>query len=43
MTGNQHGVDHGWFYYPNLFDPVWKTRLCAHFIQVVAQGDPHAT
>jgi len=30
MTGSQHGIDHGWFFYPALFDPVWKTRLCAN-------------
>lgn len=31
MTGNPHGIKHGWFYYPYLFDPVWKTSLCANF------------
>ena len=31
MTGNQHGIDHGWFYYPLLFDPVWKTKLCDNY------------
>lgn len=28
MTGDAHGVMNGWFFYPYLFDPTWKTRLC---------------
>lgn len=31
MTGDPHGIRNGWFFYPLLFDPVWKTRLCANF------------
>ena len=31
MTGNAHGIREGWFMYPFLFDPVWKTRLCGNF------------
>lgn len=31
MTGDPHGIENGWFVYPFLFDPVWKTRLCANF------------
>jgi hypothetical protein len=31
MTGNSHGVIHGWFYYPLLFDPVWMTKECVNF------------
>ena len=31
MTGNEHGIRRGWFYYPLLFDPVWKTKDCANF------------
>jgi len=31
MTGNKHGIEKGWFMYPELFDPIWKTRLCANF------------
>lgn len=31
MTGSQWGISHGWFYYPFLFDPTWKRRLCANF------------
>lgn len=23
VTGNQHGIDHGWFYWPFNFDPRW--------------------
>lgn len=33
MTGNQHGIDRGWFFYPILFDPVWKTKLCDNFLK----------
>ena len=33
MTGNNHGVAHGWFIYPILFDPVWKTKLCNNWEQ----------
>jgi len=31
MTGNPHGIKNGWFYYPSLFDPVWKTKSCNNF------------
>ena len=31
MTGNKHGIAKGWFMYPLLFDPVWKTKLCANY------------
>lgn len=31
MTGNPHGIRNGWFIYPLLFDPVWKTKLCCNF------------
>ena len=30
MAGSEHGIRKGWFAYPFLFDPVWKTRLCAN-------------
>ena len=33
MKGNLHGIKNGWFYYPLLFDPVWKKKLCANFQQ----------
>jgi hypothetical protein len=23
IKANQHGIDGGWFHYPNNFDPVW--------------------
>ena len=26
MTGNPHGIENGWFIYPNCFDPVRKTK-----------------
>lgn len=31
MTGDRHGIKEGWFMYPFLFDPVWKTSLCGNF------------
>lgn len=31
MTGRRHGIKHGWFDYPDNFDPTWKTRFCANF------------
>jgi len=36
MTGDQHGIRNGWFVYPLLFDPVWKTRVCSNFQTEVA-------
>jgi hypothetical protein len=37
MTGNEHGIRKGWFFYPWCFDPVWKTKDCANFEQVGAK------
>jgi len=31
MKGNEHGIRHGWFYYPFNFDPVWGTRACQNY------------
>jgi hypothetical protein len=31
MTGNAHGIKMGWFFYPWVFDPVWKTSLCRNY------------
>ena len=31
MTGDTHGILKGWFSYPILFDPVWKTKMCANY------------
>jgi hypothetical protein len=31
MTGSQHGVAGGSFFYPLIFDPVWKTKDCENF------------
>lgn len=31
MTGHQHGIDKGWFVYPFLFDPTWKTKVCTNY------------
>ncbi len=36
MTGNQHGIKKGWFMYPLLFDPTWKTKLCSNFEPIPA-------
>lgn len=40
MTGNAHGVKMGWFFYPLLFDPTWKTKDCANFTPKPAQNPP---
>lgn len=39
MTGHEHGIYNGWFAYPLLFDPVWKTKLCANFTNKVKKSD----
>lgn len=31
MTGDSHGIQQGWFIYPLLFDPTWKTKLCDNY------------
>lgn len=31
MTGDTRGIKNGWFMYPALFDPVWKTKKCLNF------------
>ena len=31
MTGHPHGIEHGWFIYPLLFDPTWKERDCSNY------------
>lgn len=31
MTGDVYAIKRGWFHYPILFDPVWKTAACANF------------
>lgn len=31
MTGNEIGVQGGWFEYPSLFDPIWKIKECRNF------------
>ena len=31
MTGNQHGINSGWFWYPMNFDPTWATKKCVNF------------
>lgn len=34
MTGDAHGIRNGWFFYPILFDPTWKTKLCSNYEEV---------
>jgi len=31
MEGHHHGIKEGWFYYPQLFDPTWKLRMCNNY------------
>ena len=31
LLGDQHGIDNGWFNYPGLFDPIWKSSVCKNF------------
>tara|TARA_R110000744_G_scaffold242781_1_gene359840 strand:+ start:2526 stop:3005 length:480 start_codon:yes stop_codon:yes gene_type:complete len=31
MTGDEHGITQGWFYYPVNFDPVWCTKECVNY------------
>ena len=31
MKGHRHGIANGWFVYPLLYDPTWKTRWCGNF------------
>lgn len=33
MTGKEWGKENGWFYYPHNFDPIWRTKECANFVQ----------
>lgn len=41
MTGYKHGISNGWFYYPFLFDPVWKTKDCDNFTKKSMQEGTH--
>jgi len=31
MTGAEHGVKNGWFFYPFNFDPIWMTKECSNY------------
>jgi hypothetical protein len=31
MTGDLHGIRSGWFFYPRIFDPSWKTAMCKNY------------
>ncbi|HQR21074.1 MAG TPA: hypothetical protein PKV98_09410 [Burkholderiaceae bacterium] len=30
MSGDPHGIRNGWFLYPLVFDPTWKSKACAN-------------
>ena len=34
MKGDPHGIDHGWFYYPLVFDPVWMEAKCRNYEEI---------
>lgn len=38
MTGYRHGIEKGWFMYPLLFDPCWRTSECANFASVTVDS-----
>jgi len=31
MSGVEHGIKNGWFFYPMLFDPTWKKVMCKNY------------
>ena len=33
VEGNEHGISHGWFYWPLNFDPVWM-KSCTGFEEI---------
>jgi hypothetical protein len=35
MEGDPHGIKHGWFLYPLIFDPTWKMKNCSNFKEKV--------
>ena len=38
MTGDPHGIRNGWFLYPFLFDPTWKTKLCENYTAMASSA-----
>lgn len=34
MTGSSHGIKNGWFFYPFVFDPIWRTKDCDNYEKV---------
>lgn len=38
MTGDPHGIRKGWFMYPLLFDPTWRTSECPNFTLAADSG-----
>ncbi len=35
MTGNPRAVRKGWFDYPIVFDPIWRTKKCDNYKEKV--------
>jgi len=31
IKGSEHGFKNGWFFYPLIFDPVWKLNDCNNY------------
>lgn len=42
MRGLPYGIENGWFFYPDNYDPVWRTRECANHTQGPKQPAPEA-
>lgn len=36
VRGSEYGKRMGWFFYPLVFDPVWKECLCPNFEAAVS-------
>lgn len=39
VTGSPHGIERGWFMYPFMFDPVWRTSECGNY-EPAAEASP---
>ena len=31
MKGAEYGIKSGWFFYPFIFDPTWKQKMCSNY------------
>ena len=31
MEGDPYAMQRGWFMYPLIFDPTWKTKMCSNY------------